>query len=124
MNAWLSPGNRVRAWMLLVRKTPKPTLSWLITTVLDPMSMVSTGVAGLAAAIVAVPGTTPTMEEIKKYCSDKLAKYKIPESIIFVASLTGAAIGIGIVESATRILAEMATFESANVSDREGATVA
>ncbi len=41
----------------------------------------------VAAAIVAVPGTTPTIEEIKEYCSDKLAKYKIPEHISFVASL-------------------------------------
>jgi acyl-CoA synthetase (AMP-forming)/AMP-acid ligase II len=41
----------------------------------------------VAAAIVAVPGTTPTIEEIKEFCSDKLAKYKIPEYFIFTASL-------------------------------------
>ena len=41
----------------------------------------------VAAALVAVPGTTPTIEEIKEFCSDKLAKYKIPEHINFVASL-------------------------------------
>jgi acyl-CoA synthetase (AMP-forming)/AMP-acid ligase II len=41
----------------------------------------------VAAAIVAVPGTTPTIEEIKEFCSDKLAKYKIPEYVIFTASL-------------------------------------
>ena len=35
----------------------------------------------VAAALVAVPGTTPTIEEIKEFCSDKLAKYKIPEHI-------------------------------------------
>jgi long-chain acyl-CoA synthetase len=41
----------------------------------------------VAAAIVAVPGTTPTVEEIKEFCSNKLAKYKIPEYILFTASL-------------------------------------
>jgi len=41
----------------------------------------------VAAAIVAVPGTTPTSEEIKEFCSDKLAKYKIPEQVIFTTSL-------------------------------------
>jgi acyl-CoA synthetase (AMP-forming)/AMP-acid ligase II len=41
----------------------------------------------VAAALVAVPGTTPTIEEIKEFCSDKLAKFKIPEHINFVASL-------------------------------------
>ncbi|HOF78653.1 MAG TPA: class I adenylate-forming enzyme family protein [Smithellaceae bacterium] len=41
----------------------------------------------VAAAVVAVPGTTPTAEEIKAFCEDKLAKYKIPEYIIFTASL-------------------------------------
>jgi len=41
----------------------------------------------VAAAVVAVPGTTPTAEEIKAFCGDKLAKYKIPEYIIFTASL-------------------------------------
>jgi long-chain acyl-CoA synthetase len=41
----------------------------------------------VAAAVVAVPGTTPTIEEIKEFCSDKLAKYKIPEHVRFVASL-------------------------------------
>ncbi len=35
----------------------------------------------VAAAVVAVPGTTPTVEEIKAFCADKLAKYKIPEYI-------------------------------------------
>ena len=30
----------------------------------------------VAAALVAVPGTTPTIEEIKEFCSDKLAKYR------------------------------------------------
>jgi long-chain acyl-CoA synthetase len=41
----------------------------------------------VAAAVVVVPGTTPTIEEIKEFCSDKLAKYKIPEHIRLVASL-------------------------------------
>jgi long-chain acyl-CoA synthetase len=41
----------------------------------------------VAAAIVAVPGTTPTIEEIKEFCGDKLAKYKIPEDIRLVPSL-------------------------------------
>ena len=41
----------------------------------------------VVAAIVPVPGTTPTVEEIKEFCSDKLAKYKIPETVHFVASL-------------------------------------
>ncbi len=35
----------------------------------------------VAAAVVAVPGTTPTSEEIQAFCSDKLAKYKIPEYV-------------------------------------------
>jgi len=41
----------------------------------------------VAAAVVAVPGTAPTIEEIKEFCRDKLAKYKIPEQIRLVASL-------------------------------------
>lgn len=41
----------------------------------------------VAAAVIAVPGTTPTAEEIKAFCGDKLAKYKIPEYVIFTASL-------------------------------------
>lgn len=41
----------------------------------------------VAAVIVPVPGTTPTIEEIKEFCSDKLAKYKIPETVLFTASL-------------------------------------
>jgi long-chain acyl-CoA synthetase len=41
----------------------------------------------VTAAIVAVPGTTPTIAEIKEFCSDKLAKYKIPETVVFTASL-------------------------------------
>jgi long-chain acyl-CoA synthetase len=41
----------------------------------------------VAAAIVPVPGTTPTIEEIKEFCSDKLAKYKIPETVLFTSSL-------------------------------------
>jgi acyl-CoA synthetase (AMP-forming)/AMP-acid ligase II len=41
----------------------------------------------VAAAVVAVPGTTPTAEEIKTFCGDKLARYKIPEYVIFTASL-------------------------------------
>jgi len=35
----------------------------------------------VAAAVVAVPGTDPTIEEIKAFCGDKLAKYKIPEYV-------------------------------------------
>lgn len=41
----------------------------------------------VAASIVPVPGTTLTPEEIKEFCSDKLAKYKIPEYIIFTTAL-------------------------------------
>ncbi|MBN1664711.1 MAG: AMP-binding protein [Deltaproteobacteria bacterium] len=41
----------------------------------------------VAAAVVAVPGATPTADEIKVFCGDKLAKYKIPEYVIFTASL-------------------------------------
>ena len=41
----------------------------------------------VAAAIVAVPGTEPTVEEIKEFCADKLAKYKIPEYIQFTPFL-------------------------------------
>jgi long-chain acyl-CoA synthetase len=41
----------------------------------------------VAAAVVAVPGTTPTAGEITEFCSDKLAKYKIPEYIQFTAAL-------------------------------------
>jgi long-chain acyl-CoA synthetase len=41
----------------------------------------------VAAAVVAVPGQTPTSEEIKAFCADKLAKYKIPEYVEFVGSL-------------------------------------
>jgi acyl-CoA synthetase (AMP-forming)/AMP-acid ligase II len=40
-----------------------------------------------AASIVAVPNTNPTVEEIQEFCSGKLAKYKIPEYIVFTASL-------------------------------------
>jgi long-chain acyl-CoA synthetase len=40
-----------------------------------------------AASIVAVPNTNPTAEEIQEFCSDKLAKYKIPEYIVFTTSL-------------------------------------
>ncbi len=41
----------------------------------------------VAAAVVAVPGTDPTVEEIKAFCADKLAKYKIPEYIQFTPFL-------------------------------------
>lgn len=41
----------------------------------------------VAAAIVAVPGSTPTVEEIKEFCRDKLARYKIPEYVLFIPSL-------------------------------------
>lgn len=41
----------------------------------------------VAAAIVAVPGTAPTAQEIREFCSDKLAKYKIPEYIQFTTAL-------------------------------------
>jgi acyl-CoA synthetase (AMP-forming)/AMP-acid ligase II len=41
----------------------------------------------VAASIVAVPNTNPTAEEIREFCSDKLAKYKIPEYITFTAAL-------------------------------------
>ncbi|MGA2368146.1 MAG: AMP-binding protein [Dehalococcoidia bacterium] len=40
-----------------------------------------------AASIVAVPNTSLTAEEIQEFCSDKLAKYKIPEYIVFTTSL-------------------------------------
>ena len=41
----------------------------------------------VAGSIIAVPGTTITPEEITEFCSDKLAKYKIPEYIIFTTAL-------------------------------------
>ncbi|MCK9274309.1 MAG: AMP-binding protein [Syntrophales bacterium] len=41
----------------------------------------------VAAAIVAVPGTAPAIDDIKVFCADKLAKYKIPEYIVFVGAL-------------------------------------
>ena len=41
----------------------------------------------VAASIIAVPGTTLTAEEIKEFCRDKLARYKIPEYIILTSSL-------------------------------------
>ncbi|MGA2157805.1 MAG: AMP-binding protein [Dehalococcoidia bacterium] len=40
-----------------------------------------------AASIVAVPNTNLTAEEIQEFCSGKLARYKIPEYIVFTASL-------------------------------------
>jgi acyl-CoA synthetase (AMP-forming)/AMP-acid ligase II len=40
-----------------------------------------------AASIVAVPNTTLTVEEIKEFCSGKLARYKIPEYILFTTTL-------------------------------------
>lgn len=41
----------------------------------------------VAAAIVAVPGTAPAIDDIKAFCADKLAKYKIPEHVIFTGAL-------------------------------------
>ena len=41
----------------------------------------------VAAAVVAVPGTDPTVEEIKAFCADKLAKYKIPEYVQLIPFL-------------------------------------
>ncbi|MBM3148458.1 MAG: long-chain fatty acid--CoA ligase, partial [Chloroflexi bacterium] len=41
----------------------------------------------VAASIVVVPGTELTAEEVKQFCSDKLAKYKIPEYIVFTSML-------------------------------------
>jgi len=41
----------------------------------------------VAAAVVAVPGTDPTVEEIKVFCADKLAKYKIPEYVQLIPFL-------------------------------------
>lgn len=41
----------------------------------------------VAAAVVAVPGTTPTAESITMFCHDKLARYKIPEYIFLVGNL-------------------------------------
>ena len=43
--------------------------------------------AKAAATIVAVPYTSLTAEEIQQFCEDKLAKYKIPEYIVFTTSL-------------------------------------
>ncbi|MHB8085143.1 MAG: class I adenylate-forming enzyme family protein [Dehalococcoidia bacterium] len=40
-----------------------------------------------AASIVAVPNTDLTAQEIQDFCSGRLAKYKIPEYIVFTASL-------------------------------------
>ncbi len=41
----------------------------------------------VAASIIAVPGTPITSEEIKEFCIDKLARYKIPEYIVFASAL-------------------------------------
>ena len=41
----------------------------------------------VAAVIVPVPGAKIDADEIKEFCSDKLAKYKIPEYIFFSDSL-------------------------------------
>lgn len=41
----------------------------------------------VAASIVPVPGATLTPEEIRGFCADKLAKYKIPEYVAFVTTL-------------------------------------
>ncbi len=41
----------------------------------------------VAASIIAVPGTTLTIEEVKEFCKDKLARYKIPEHIILTSAL-------------------------------------
>jgi len=49
----------------------------------------------VAAAVVAVPGTEPTVEEIREFCADKLAKYKIPEYIQFTPFLPKNAGGQG-----------------------------
>jgi len=41
----------------------------------------------VAASVIAVPGTTLTIEEVKEFCKDKLARYKIPEYIILTSAL-------------------------------------
>ncbi|MFA5078670.1 MAG: AMP-binding protein [Dehalococcoidia bacterium] len=41
----------------------------------------------VAASIVPAPGADLTPEEIKQFCSDKLARYKIPEYIVFATAL-------------------------------------
>lgn len=41
----------------------------------------------VTAAVVAVPGPDPTIDEIKAFCRDKLARYKIPEYVLFIPSL-------------------------------------
>ena len=41
----------------------------------------------VAASILIVPGATLTADEIKEFCSGKLAKYKIPEYVIFNTAL-------------------------------------
>ncbi len=60
----------------------------------------------VAASIVTVPGTTLTPEEIKDFCSDKLAKYKIPEYIVFTAALPKNPGGKVIKEQLTNELAQ------------------
>ncbi len=56
----------------------------------------------VAASIVPVPNSNLTVEEIKKFCSDKLARYKIPEYIVFTTSLPKNAGGKVIKEELTR----------------------
>jgi len=41
----------------------------------------------VAAAIIPVPGTNIDPEEIKEFCKDKLARFKIPEYVVLTASL-------------------------------------
>jgi len=60
----------------------------------------------VAASIVAVPGASLTPEEIKEFCSDKLAKYKIPEYTIFTTALPKNPGGKVIKEKLTEELAQ------------------
>ena len=45
------------------------------------------------AFIVLKPGAQATAEEISEFCSDKLAKYKMPTHIEFMTALPKSAVG-------------------------------
>jgi len=63
----------------------------------------------VAASIVVIPGTTLTPEEIKEFCSDKLAKYKIPEYVLFITALPKNPGGKVIKEQLTQELSQQIT---------------
>jgi long-chain acyl-CoA synthetase len=47
----------------------------------------------IKAFVVLKPGETLTEEEVIKYCGEKLAKYKVPKKVEFMASLPKSGVG-------------------------------